>query len=104
MDVELEADASFPRGDFVEPKYTDAPHEGEGTDDHSPSSVHGGQQLRRDVYTSQVASKCWDNAIFVITYDERGGLGITSSRSNSRQLRPATGSRFSKRRACACPD
>jgi phospholipase C len=74
IDVELEADATFPQVIFVEPKYTDAPHEGEGTDDHSPSSVHGGQQLMRDIYTSLVASKRWDNAVFIITYDEHGGL------------------------------
>jgi phospholipase C len=74
IDVELEVDATFPQVIFVEPKYTDAPHEGEGTDDHSPSSVHGGQQLMRDVYTSLVGSKRWDHTVFIVTYDEHGGL------------------------------
>jgi phospholipase C len=74
IDVELEGDATFPQVIFVEPKYTDAPHEGEGTDDHSPSSVHGGQQLMHDVYASLAKSKHWSNTVFIITYDEHGGL------------------------------
>ncbi len=74
IDVELEADATFPQVIFVEPNYTDGPHLVEGTDDHSPSSVYGGQQLMRDVYTSLVRTKRWNNAVVIITYDEHGGF------------------------------
>jgi phospholipase C len=74
-DLELENDDTFPQVIFVEPIYTDAPHnEAEGTDDHSPSSVTGGQRLMLDVYSTLVRSRHWDNSILIITYDEHGGL------------------------------
>jgi phospholipase C len=74
-DIELESDDTFPQVIFVEPIYTDAPHaEAEGTDDHSPSSVAGGQRLMLDVYGALLRSRHWDNSILIITYDEHGGL------------------------------
>src|SRR6266478_6194278 len=74
-DMELESDSTFPQVIFVEPIYTDAPHdEAEGTDDHSPSSVAGGQRLMLDVYSAILRSRHWNNSILIITYDEHGGF------------------------------
>jgi len=74
-DMELETDDTFPQVIFVEPVYTDAPHEGsEGTDDHSPSSVTGGQHLMLDVYSALVKSRHWNNSVLILTYDEHGGF------------------------------
>ena len=74
-DMELESDDTFPQVIFVEPIYTDAPHaEAEGTDDHSPSSVAGGQRLMRDVYDALSRSRHWNNSMLIITYDEHGGF------------------------------
>jgi phospholipase C len=75
IDFQLEPEATFPQVIFVEPVYTDAPHEGsEGTDDHSPSSVYGGQELMRRVYVAMVASQRWQRSMLIITYDEHGGF------------------------------
>lgn len=74
-DMELEGDDTFPQVIFIEPVYTDAPHaEAEGTDDHSPSSVTGGQQLMLDVYSALLRSRHWSNSVLIVTYDEHGGL------------------------------
>jgi phospholipase C len=75
IDFRLEPDATFPRVIFVEPKYTDSPHLGEGTDDHSPSSVLGGQQFLLSVYQALIAnSNRWRRTVMIITYDEHGGF------------------------------
>jgi phospholipase C len=75
IDFQLEPDATFPRVIFIEPVYTDAPHEGsEGTDDHSPSSVYGGQELMRQVYLAMAEGTRWDRSMLIITYDEHGGF------------------------------
>ncbi len=74
-DMELESDDTFPQVIFIEPIYTDAPHaEAEGTDDHSPSSVTGGQRLMLDVYRALLRSRHWNNSMLIITYDEHGGF------------------------------
>lgn len=75
IDFELEADATFPNVIFVEPKYTDSPHVGEGTDDHSPSSCLGGQHLMLDVYRALIANPLrWRKTVMIVTYDEHGGF------------------------------
>ena len=75
IDMELEPDDTFPQVIFIEPIYTDAPHaEAEGTDDHSPSSVYGGQCLMHDVYVAMVRTQHWDHSILIVTYDEHGGF------------------------------
>jgi phospholipase C len=76
IDFQLEPDATFPQVIFIEPIYTDAPHEGsEGTDDHSPSSVYGGQRLMRQVYAAMLAKpERWSRSMLIITYDEHGGF------------------------------
>jgi phospholipase C len=74
-DMELESDDTFPQVIFIEPVYTDAPHaEAEGTDDHSPSSVTGGQRLMLDVYSGLLRSRHWNNSMLIVTYDEHGGF------------------------------
>ncbi|MGH7836396.1 MAG: alkaline phosphatase family protein, partial [Candidatus Binataceae bacterium] len=75
VDFKLEPDATRPNVIFVEPTYTDAPHIGEGTDDHSPSSVLGGQRLLLDVYKALIANPArWRKTVMIVTYDEHGGL------------------------------
>jgi len=74
-DIELESADTFPQVIFIEPIYTDAPHaEAEGTDDHSPSSVTGGQRLMLDTYSALLRSRHWKNSILIVTYDEHGGF------------------------------
>jgi len=74
-DIELEPDDTFPQVIFIEPIYSDAPHdESEGTDDHSPSSVYGGQCLMHDVYINMVGSRRWNRSVLIVTYDEHGGF------------------------------
>jgi phospholipase C len=75
LDFELEPDTTFPSVIFVEPKYTDSPHIGEGTDDHSPSSVLGGQSFLLDIYNALIANPVrWRNTVMILTYDEHGGF------------------------------
>jgi phospholipase C len=101
IDMELESDATFPQVIFVEPIYTDAPHdEAEGTDDHSPSSVTGGQRLMLDVYSALLRSRHWNNSILIITYDEHGGffdhvqpLPVETAAAGPYQSFPTTGIR-----------
>lgn len=74
-DIELEPDDTFPQVIFIEPTYTDAPHgEAEGNDDHSPSSVYGGQCLMHDLYVAMVRTSRWDRSVLIISYDEHGGF------------------------------
>jgi phospholipase C len=75
LDFELEPDATFPNVVFIEPKYTDSPHIGEGTDDHSPSSVLGGQAFLLDIYNALVSNPVrWRKTVMILTYDEHGGF------------------------------
>ncbi len=75
LDFELEPDSTFPSVIFVEPKYTDSPHIGEGTDDHSPSSVLGGQTFLLDIYNALISNPVrWRKTAMIVTYDEHGGF------------------------------
>jgi phospholipase C len=75
LDFELETDATFPSVIFVEPKYTDSPHVGEGSDDHSPSSVLGGQAFLLDIYNALISNPVrWRKTVMILTYDEHGGF------------------------------
>jgi phospholipase C len=75
LDFELETDATFPGVIFVEPKYTDSPHIGEGSDDHSPSSVLGGQAFLLDIYNAIISDPVrWRKTVMILTYDEHGGF------------------------------
>ena len=74
IDFQLEPDATFPQVIFIEPIYTDAPHESAPTDDHSPSSVYGGQELMRKIYMAMIQSPRWNRSMLIVTYDEHGGF------------------------------
>ena len=101
-DIDLEPDDTFPQVIFIEPIYTDAPHaEAEGTDDHCPSSVTGGQRLMLDVYSALLRSRHWNNSMLIVTYDEHGGLFdhvqplpiSTTARAGQYRMFPTTGVR-----------
>jgi phospholipase C len=75
IDWDLEPDETFPKVIFIEPKYTDSPHIGEGTDDHSPSSVLEGQRFLLDIYKALISNRSrWLKTVMILTYDEHGGF------------------------------
>lgn len=43
-------------------------------DDHPPADVSRGQNLVARIYNHLIASPCWPNTLFVVTYDEHGGF------------------------------
>jgi len=70
-----EADATWPQVIFIEPTYTDAPNMNDATDDHSPSSILGGQHLMLKVFNALVANQArWNRTVMILTYDEHGGF------------------------------
>ena len=75
IDYELEPNSTFPKVIFIEPKYTDSPHVGEGSDDHPPSSVLGGQHFLLDIYKALSSNPIrWRKTVMILTYDEHGGF------------------------------
>ena len=75
IDAELEADATWPQVIFIEPTYTDAPNMGDATDDHSPSSILGGQRLMLKVFNALAANQArWNRTVMILTYDEHGAF------------------------------
>jgi phospholipase C len=75
VDVQDEEDESFPQVIFIEPTYTDAPHLHDASDDHPPSSIHGGQEFLSKVYQALTSNpKRWARTLLIITYDEHGGF------------------------------
>ena len=74
-DVETEPPKEFPEVIFIEPSYTDSPHQGISRDDHAPSAVKGGQQFLLEVYHAlTVRPKLWQGTVMIVTYDEHGGF------------------------------
>ena len=74
-DFKDESEATFPEVIFVEPTYTDAPHIGTPSDDHPPSSILGGQNFLRQVYTALTCNPArWAHTLMILTYDEHGGF------------------------------
>jgi len=61
---------------FVEPKYTNDPlRTAVPSDDHSPSSIEGGQYFLRRVYNAlRQNDDVWNRSLMIVTYDENGGL------------------------------
>jgi phospholipase C len=75
IDVQDEDPSTFPQVIFVEPKYTDAPPAGSGSDDHPPTSIAGGQAFLWKVYLSLISSRDrWMKTAMMLTYDENGGF------------------------------
>lgn len=59
---------------FVEPEYTDGPHD-DPNDDHSPTGVAKGQAFLADIYSVLISNPGrWANTMMVVTYDEHGGF------------------------------
>jgi phospholipase C len=74
-DVKDESEATFPEVIFIEPTYTDAPHIGDPSDDHPPSSIAGGQTFLRKVYMALTSNPArWGRTVAILTYDEHGGF------------------------------
>jgi phospholipase C len=71
------ADASqgtLPNYSFIEPGYfTDLFDNFVPNDEHPPHNVVHGEKLIADVYNAVRNSRCWKNALLIITYDEHGG-------------------------------
>jgi phospholipase C len=64
----------MPQVIFIEPEYSDGPHDSPN-DDHPPTAISRGQILVRDVYAALIANPArWQRSMMIITYDEHGGL------------------------------
>jgi len=81
----------FPQVIFIEPLYTDSPHIGSGTDDHSPSAIRGGQEFLLQVYHALTSEPDFFSQMAVIvTYDEHGGFFDHVEPPNIATLPPAS--------------
>jgi phospholipase C len=61
----------LPSVTFIDPALHDAP----ANDDHPPADMLHGQYLIQDIYKALRANPAvWDKTLFVVTYDEHGGL------------------------------
>jgi len=59
----------LPSYSFLEPQFS-GPLQ---NDQHPPVDIRSGEKLMADIYNSLKDSPCWDETMFVITYDEHGG-------------------------------
>jgi phospholipase C len=74
-DVFREPPEVFPQVAFLEPVYSDAPHVGPNTDDHSPAGIKGGQEFLLEAYRGVTRSTpLWEQSVMIVTYDEHGGF------------------------------
>jgi len=62
---------TLPQVSFLEPNYHFSK---KASDDHPPSDMAYGQQFIASVYNALTASPAFDKTLFIITYDEHGGL------------------------------
>ncbi len=63
------ANGTLPSYSFLEPQFS-----GElQNDQHPPSDIRKGERFMADIYNAIVASPCWNETLFIITYDEHGG-------------------------------
>lgn len=66
--------APMPSVIFLEPEYTDGPHQ-TPNDDHPPTGIAKGQAFLADVYATLISNPGrWRNTMLVVTYDEHGGF------------------------------
>lgn len=71
-DIQRSGEASpFPSVVFIDPAMHDAP----ANDDHPPADMLHGQHLVKRIYEALRSNKeVWDHTLFIINYDEHGGL------------------------------
>jgi phospholipase C len=76
LENDLHADPTGAEVFFVEPKYTSDPlRTMVPSDDHSPSSIAGGQSFLRKIYCALKKNKSrWDRSLMIVMYDENGGF------------------------------
>jgi phospholipase C len=70
-------DGTLPSVSWIDPNFTLIDVDGLlnwSNDDHPPGDIARGQNLVARVFNYLVASKCWPNTLFVVTYDEHGGF------------------------------
>jgi phospholipase C len=75
-DIDNRDDEPLPEVIFIEPTYTDSPHFGPSSDDHTPTAIKGGQEFLSTAYRliSDVDQEFWEGVVMVVTYDEHGGF------------------------------
>jgi phospholipase C len=74
---DFESDAkngNLPAYTFIEPAYDDDGHGNFATSQHPDFPVDRGEGLIRDVYKALTKSPRWKNTLFLIIYDEHGGI------------------------------
>ncbi len=65
---------TMPNVVFIEPEYTDGPHD-TPNDDHAPTGVQPGQAFLADLYATLISNPArWAKTMLVVTYDEHGGF------------------------------
>lgn len=70
LSADILEEEDFPSVVFIDPAMHDMP----ANDDHPPADMLRGQHFVKEIYTTLRNSKVWDNCLFVVTYDEHGGL------------------------------
>lgn len=70
----LAAKGALPSVTFIDPNFIDFPDGRPSNDDHPPTDIAPGQELVAQIYNALRASPQWERTLFVITYDEHGGL------------------------------
>jgi len=73
---EFQPDAAagrLPNYVFLEPRYFNT-RLGKANDQHPPHDVHLGEHLIADIYEALRRSPAWEKTLFVIVYDEHGGI------------------------------
>ncbi len=69
------AQGHLPNYSFIEPRYFSDPLTGHmPNDQHPPHNVAYGERLIARIYDALRRSPCWPRTLFIITYDEHGGL------------------------------
>lgn len=63
----------LPNYAFLEPRYFNTPL-GKANDQHPPHDVQLGEHLIADIYEALRQSPAWGKTLFVIVYDEHGGI------------------------------
>ncbi len=74
FDRDFTYDPTLPSVIFIEPEYTDGPHE-DANDDHPPTPIAAGQAFLLSIYRTLLRRPDrWARTLMVITYDEHGGF------------------------------